>query len=324
MRTSKAAATRSTPTIDGDNVYILGTNLKLVCLSAASGKVVWKHDLMTEAGGQKLQWGCAASPVLDGELIYVAGGSAGQSLMAFDKKTGKGVWGVESELMTHASPVPATLGGVKQVIFFTQGPPLKAKGKKAPATGGLVSVRADNGAELWRYAFPYAVSTAASPVVGGKNGDIVYCSAGYEVGAAAVQVASSGDKFAVKELWRTPGQNVSHWSTPVQKDGYVYGIFGFKEFGSAPLRCIDIATGKEMWSHPGFGSGGGTILIDGSILVQSDTGKISLVEATPTAYKEIGSVQPIATKCWSAAIVANGRIYARSKNEAVCLDVGGK
>lgn len=118
---------------------------------------------------------------------------------------------------------------------------------------------------------------------------------------------------------------MSHWSTPVTAGGYLYGIFGHRDAKEmAPLRCVDIATGKEMWSKPGFGAGGGIVLVDNHILVQSETGPITLVDATPDGYKEVGHVQPLGDKCWSAAIVANGRIYARSKNEAVCLEVTGK
>ena len=212
--------------------------------------------------------------------------------------------------MTHASPVPCTIQGVRQVIFFTQ--------------SGLVSLTTEGGEPLWNYKFPYNVSTAASPVVGGKDGNIVYCSAGYGVGGAAVRISKEGSRLSASEIWRTSGENVSHWSTPVASGQYLYGIFGFKEFGKAPLRCIDIETGKQLWSQPGFGSGGGTILVDNHVLVQSDTGTISLVDASPDGYKEVGHVQPLAKKCWSAAIVANGRIYARSQNEAACLEVSGK
>jgi outer membrane protein assembly factor BamB len=309
---------RSTPTIDGDRVYIFSTYMKLVCLNAADGKVIWNDDLVAEGAAPKLNkqpksiqdWGTAASPVLDGDLIYVSGGLPGGSLMAFDKKTGRGVWAVGSEAQTHASPVPCTIAGVKQVIFFTE--------------GGLASLEAATGQPLWGYKFPFKTSTAASPVVGGKDGNIVYCSAGYGVGGGAVRIEKQGSRFSATELWRHQGKTMSHWSTPVASGGYLYGIFGFKEFGSAPLACIDMATGKEMWSKPGFGSGGGTILVDNHVLVQSDTGTITLVDASPDGYKEVGHVQPIAKKCWSAAIVANGRIYARSEKEAVCLEVTGK
>jgi len=92
---------------------------------------------------------------------------------------------------------------------------------------------------------------------------------------------------------------------------------------SATARSVasKIATGKEMWSQPGFGSGGATVLVDGCVLVQSDRGPLVLVEATPASYKEVARAQPLGGKCWTMPAVSNGRIFARNTKEGVCLDV---
>lgn len=298
---------RSTPSVDGNRAYFLGADLLLSCLDADTGKVLWKHDLVQEYGGKVIQWKNAASPVIDGNLVFVNAGGAGQALLAFHKTDGKLAWKGENDTPTHSSPVPATIHGVRQIIFFTK--------------SGLVSVQPANGKVLWRHSFPWKVSTAMSPIV---SSDIVYCSAGYGVGGGACKVSKTASGFTAQELWRHEGDTVNHWTTPVCKDGYVYGIFGFKEFGTAPLKCIEIATGKEAWSQPGFGSGGGTILVDGHILAQGDRGPLVLVEATPQAYKEVARAQPLGGKCWTMAVVSNGRIYARNTKEGVCLDVSGK
>lgn len=295
---------RSTPTVDGNRVYLLGAYLALTCLDANTGKIIWQRDLVKENDGKVIQWNHAASPILDGNLIFVNAGGAGQSLLAFDKSTGKVAWKGEDDKPTHASPVPATIHGVRQVIHFTQ--------------SGLVSVAATSGEVLWRHDFPFRISTASSPIVWQ---DIVYCSAGYGVGAGAVRVTKSGANFSVAELWRQDGKLMNHWTTPVCKDGYLYGIFGFKELGTAPLKCIEIATGREMWSQNGFGSGGGTILVDGNVLAQTDRGPIVLVEAKPDTYRELARTQAFGGKCWTMAVVSNGRIYARNDKEGVCLDV---
>jgi outer membrane protein assembly factor BamB len=314
------AGPRSTPTLDGDKVYILGTYLQLACLNAAVGKEVWKHDLAKEFGGTMQlraggisQWGFSSSPLLDDKLIFVHGGGKDGSLLAFDKTTGANVWKVQNELATHASPTVATILGQRQVIFLCQ--------------SGLVSVAADTGALLWKYTFKFNISTASTPLV---SGDIVYCSAGYNVGTDACKITKEGADWKATQLWHKAQPDCNHWTTPVVKDGYVYGIFGFKDFVSAnkpggPLKCIEIATGKEMWSKPGFGSGGGTILVGGdTILAQSDSGALILVEASPTAYKELARATPLGGKCWTMAIVANGRIYCRSQKQGACLDVGVK
>lgn len=297
---------RSTPTVDGDRVYFLGAHLTLSCLDAATGKLLWQHDLVKKFGGRVLRWNSAASPVLDGDRIFVNAGGAGQAFLAFDKRDGRLLWKRGDDKPTHATPVPATIHGVRQIIFFTQ--------------SGLVSLDAE-GRELWRYPFPYQTSTAASPVVWQ---DIVYCSAGYGVGGAAVRVSREGERFSVKELWRHPGRTMSHWSTPVARDGFLYALIGFKEFGTGPLKCIELATGVEKWSQSGFGSGGATVRVGEHLLVQSDRGPLVLVEARPDAYREVARAQVLGGKCWTMPAVSNGRIYARNTKEGVCLDVKPK
>lgn len=294
---------RSTPTINGDKVYLLSTYLKLMCFDAKDGKVVWEKDLVKEYGAKNIQWQNAASPVIDGNLVFLASGSSSGSLMAFDKNTGNLAWKAEDDTFTHASPTPATIQGERQIIFFTR--------------KGLVSVAPASGKVLWRYAFPFKTSTAASPVVGE---DIVYCSAGYGVGGGAVKVSKAGSDWTATEIWRTPNKTINHWSTPVHYNGHVYGLFGFKEFKTEPLKCIELATLNEVWSQKGFGQGG-TVIVDGHVLVLGDQGQLVLAKASPGGYEEVARMQPLSGKCWTMPVVANGRVYIHSKTEAVCLEI---
>ena len=300
---------RTTPSIVGDRVYVLGTYLKLFCLSTVDGQVLWSHDLMKEFNGQISnsikKWGNAASALVDGNAVYLGGGGAGESLLAFDKLNGGLLWKGEDEKITHATPVPATLGGVRQIIFFLE--------------SGLVSKQADNGQLLWRYKFPFNVSTAASPVIAD---DVIFCGAGYGVGGAAIRVSKEGDGFKVNELWKIAGNDVAnHWSTPVHYNGYLYGIFGFRQ--DYVFKCIDLKDGKEKWKGPQVGTGG-LIIVDGMVLLQESKGTLILAEAKPDAYNEVARAQPLTGKSWTMATFSNGRIYARSSTHAICLDVSGK
>lgn len=297
---------RSTPTVDGGRVYVLSGPLVLSCLKADTGAVLWKKDLVREHGARNISWQNAASPLLDGNLLFVCAGGAGQALLCFHKVTGGLVWKAEDDKMTHTTPIAATLHGHRQIIFFTQ--------------SGLVSVVPGTGKVLWRHPFPFKVSTAASPVVGG---DIVYCSAGYGVGAGAVRVSREGNDWKVKELWRKPNELMNHWSTSVYKDGYLYGLFGFKAYQQVPLKCVDLATGEEKWSRDGFGQGG-TILVDGNVLALAENGDLVLVEGKPAAYHELGRMKAVTGKCWNNVAVANGRVYARSTKEGACFDASVK
>jgi outer membrane protein assembly factor BamB len=304
---------RSTPTIDGQFVYCQGTYLKLACLDLQTGKEVWKHDLVAEMGGKPLGWGNAASPRVVGDVVLVVGGGRGKGICAFNKTTGELAWARTDEKYTHATPTVATILGKLQVICFMQ--------------SGLVSVDPANGQVLWTFKHPYKASTAASPVVGGKDGDIVYCSAGYGVGAAACRITHDDQGWSAKTLWSTPGKNLSHWSTPVYYDGCLYGLFGHND-NNGPLACLDIQTGKVLWTQPGFGSQGGLVLVGDKLLVQTPKGALVLAKASPDGYQELGRSDILPPKDWTAPTFVDGNVYARNsssqqgKSDIVCLKVG--
>jgi outer membrane protein assembly factor BamB len=299
---------RSSPTVDGGRVYVTTGKLALVCLAAQSGEELWRHDLLKEFAGRNIQWQNAASPLVEGDLVLVAGGGAGESLLAFNKTDGRVAWKAFDETMTHATPTAATIHGQRQVIFFVK--------------SGLLAVEPSSGRELWRYAFPFRISTAASPVVAG---DIVYCSAGYGVGAGAVKLVRADGKFTATEIYRLAGDKplANHWSTPVLHNGHLYGMFQFKEYGSGPVKCVEVATGKVKWEKSGFGPGH-VVLVDGHVLALGDAGQLVLIKATPDKYEEVARAQVLSGKCWTTPVVAGGRVYARSTKEAVSLDLGLK
>ncbi|MGZ8938103.1 MAG: outer membrane protein assembly factor BamB family protein [Limisphaerales bacterium] len=298
---------RSTPVLDGDRVYVLTADLVLAAFQAKDGKEIWKRDLIKENKADNITWKNAASPVIDGDLVFVAGGGSGQSLLGINKNNGQVVWKGESDKITHATPVPATIHGVRQIIFFTQ--------------KGLVSVQPQDGKVLWRHKHGYSTSTAASPVVGG---DIVFCSAGYGVGASAAQIKKNGDKFTATQLWSTSGDSLAnHWSTPIHKDGFLYGMFQFKEYGDGPIKCVDIKTGEVKWSQPGFGPGN-VIMVDNQLVALSDAGELIHIDPSPARYQQKARFQAVTGKCWSTPAFSQGRIYVRSTKESAAFDLSQK
>ena len=126
---------RSTPTIEGDSVYVTGVTGALACLGAKDGKIVWQHDLLKDFGAKNITWGLAASPTIEGDLVLAVPGGKGAGVAAFDKKTGKLVWKLGDDKAGYATPIGITIGGQRQLIFFT-----------AP---GLLAV-SPAGKELWR------------------------------------------------------------------------------------------------------------------------------------------------------------------------------
>ena len=97
-------------------------------------------------------------------------------------------------------------------------------------------------------------------------------------------------------------------------------MFGFKDYGRCPLKCLELATGKEMWAKSDFGPGG-VLLAAGRLVALSDRGEVVLIDPQPTAYQELSRFKAIGGKCWNHPTLGGGRLFVRSTQEGACFDV---
>jgi len=298
-RDSQGDGPRSTPTVSGGIVYVLGARGNLHALKADDGESVWSHDLQKEYGANPPQWGASMSPLIEGDLLLVdAGGAKNSSILAFDRKTGKEVWHAFDDKPGYSTPIAITVGGVRQVLFFT--------------ARNLLAVGPSDGTILWR--IPWKTSydvNAAAPVFIAP--DRFFVSSGYDVGGAVYEIAVHERKVAVKQVWKNREMK-NQFSSSILLDGHLYG------FDDKTLKCIDAATGERLWSERGFGHGSLTY-VDGHLIVLGDQGTLALVEALPDAYREKSRTQVFETKTWTVPTFVGGRLYLRDQNELVSFDV---
>ncbi|HEX4415332.1 MAG TPA: PQQ-binding-like beta-propeller repeat protein, partial [Lacipirellulaceae bacterium] len=60
-------SSRSTPTVDGDRVYVITPKGILICCNT-TGEEVWRHDLVKDFDGKKAEgWGYSESVTIDGD-----------------------------------------------------------------------------------------------------------------------------------------------------------------------------------------------------------------------------------------------------------------
>lgn len=295
---------RSTPVFFQNRVFVFGGHFDLYALDSESGRVIWKRDLIKEHGGREIVWSNAATPLIVGDRVLVAGGGKGQTFLAFHPEDGRVLWKHGDDKPTHSTPTLATIHGKEQAIFLVE--------------RGLVSLDPADGRELWHYPFPYRTSSAASPVVWQ---DIVNCAAAYGVGGAACQVKRTGDQWDVTELWRTPGNDVAaHWTTAVVHEGYLYGLYGHRDFAKNAMKCVDIRTGKILWEKPGFGPSQ-LIMAGNRLVATTDFGQLVVIEPTPSAFHELARTQAIEGKVWASPALSDGQLLLRSTTKGVCLEL---
>lgn len=289
--------TTGTPTVHGDRVYTLSRWGDVFCLDAAGGKVVWSTNIQKEHGIRVPGWGFSGAPLVYENVLLLNAGDAGLGL---DKATGKILWQSANKDAGYSTPYPAKFGAEQLMILGS--------------AQSYVAVNPLTGKEAWRIRWitQYGVN-AADPIV---DGDRIFLSTGYGKGAALFKVTPPQPQ----EVWKSKVLR-SQMNAAVLFDGHLYGADGDTTDPKAPLKCVELNSGDEKWAHPNFGTGT-VILADGRIIALSAGGELSVAPATPAEFKPVARAQVLGGKCWSAPVLANGRIYCRNwKGQIVCIDV---
>ena len=303
-------------------MYVHHVDNVLECLDLATGRPIWSRDLGAEFDVPTDFFGVVASPLVTEEyVIQNVGSPDGPSVVAFDKHTGRAVWGAGEEWgPSCASPVLAQLGGRARLFVL-------AGGDSRPPTGGLWILDPEGGEVAFRYPFrsrTYESVTGASPVVAG---DRVFVTASYNTGTAALGLEPDG---GFVELWKNRRLGMQ-FSNPVFEAGYLYAIDGTSGRAGAAV-CIDPATGEELartnldWDETfldgeqektlSFSVGEGSLLaVDGDFLCLGDFGHLLWLELGP----EGAEVQARATlfraaEAWTPPVVRGGLLYVRQNN----------
>jgi outer membrane protein assembly factor BamB len=300
----RGSGPRSTPTVDGDRVYVLTENGDLACLVVADGKVVWRRNILKEFAGRNINWLISESPLIDGNRVIVSPGGRNAGMVALDKMSGATLW-VSKELSDEAgysSPVVADVQGVRTIMTLT-------------GNAGI-GVRATDGKVMWRYG-KVANNTAniTTPVY--SNGRVFFTSA-YGTGGALLGLKAIGEGVSAQEIYFTNNMQ-NHHGGVVLVDGYLYG------FNNSILTCLEFETGKVMWRDRSVGKGS-VAYADGRLYVLSEDNVVGLVEASPKGYRETGrfTIADQGWPSWAHPAVSGGRLYVRNQNILASYDVRAK
>jgi outer membrane protein assembly factor BamB len=302
---------RATPTVIEGRVYAVSGKGHVHCLEAASGQQIWSRDLLADVGANNTMWGKACSPLVYGRFVVVTGGGkTGPSLIALDRRTGKTVWTAawsDEEQGTigdsYASPMLAALHNVPQILNLED--------------PGLAAYHPETGEQLWRHDWPQGWRghpKVSQPLV--LPDERIFISASYNAGCTLLQVARDElGKFSTKEVWKS-GVLKTKFSNAVRRGDHLYGLH--ERF----LRCIEFATGKEVWRAKVRYGHGQILLVDDLILVQCERpGDIVLVEASPGEHRELGRVSALSRTTWNTMALSGKHLLLRNDQEAVCFEL---
>jgi len=306
---------RSTPTIDGNFVYVMGATGVLRCINGATGEAKWIENILQRFGIDRADfdagvcWGRAGSPLIVGDCVIVpAGGPANNSyktLAAYSKDNGDLIWTSGSWQISYSSPIVAYLGGKQQIVYVGEN---KVSGHDV-ATGEV----------LWTYDWPGSSSTDANtsqPVLTPEGH--LFVSKGYGGGAALLEIVKSEDgTWQTNELWANRRVMKTKFTNVTMHDGYVYGI------SDAVLECIQLSSGNRRWKRGRYGHGQ-LLRVNDLILLQAEEGEVVLLEANSNKHVELGRFQALEGKTWNTLCLYNDMLIARNAEQIACYQLGVK
>lgn len=285
----------ATPAIAGGTVFAVGATGRLTALDLSSGAERWSRDVLRDAGADKPVYGLCASPLVIGDQVVVVAGGRG-ALRAYDAATGAPRWSGGSYAAAYSSPALITLAGTPQIVVF------HGAGPDGDLTGhGL------DGTPLWHLPWP-PVERTSQPVA--LPGDRIFVSSGYGVGAKVFRVRQQDGRFTAETVWESASLKAK-LTQVVYKDGFLYGL------DDGILVAVDAETGARAWKRGRYGHGQ-VLLVGEVILVVSEQGEVALVDASPEAYRELGSFQAIAGRTWNTPALAGPYLVVRNTQQAAC------
>jgi outer membrane protein assembly factor BamB len=332
---SYPAGPRTTPVVSGGKVYTLGAMGDLLCLDITNGKVLWSKNFPRDYKVPVPVWGFSASPLLDGDRLICLVGGQGSVAVAFHKDTGKEMWrALSAKEPGYAPPMIFEVARKRQLIIWHP----ESVNALDPETGKVYWSQPFGSQKIGpgRTMLKAALSIPTPRLLG----DLLFVTAFYD---GPLMLKLDTDKPGAAVLWQgkshseAPDQTDglhSIISTPVLKDGYIYGVCSYGE-----LRCLDARTGQRIWATRQPTGGQELRWANAFLTPQGDRfilfnerGDLIIAKLSPKRYEEISRVnilRPTNTMAgpagrrviWSHPAFADRCVFARNDQEIVCVSM---
>lgn len=279
---------KSTPVFFNGRLYSIGMTGTVTAWDAASGKQVWQK---VGSGPEMLYTTHAFSPLVDGgNVIFHVGGNDKGALTAFDLNTGAVAWSWTGDGPGYASPVVATIDGVRQIITPTQ---VK-----------IVGVDAGTGTLLWERPMKHQfTSNSITPIVSGQT--VIVAGTGP---LFAFAVARRGGQWATEQIWENTELPL-RFTTPVVAGDTLYGLSGRN---AGQYYAIDARTGKTLWTSDGRQAPHASMARAGDLLfsLESD-GELVIARNNQTAFELVRRYKVSANETWAQPAITGNRVFVK-------------
>jgi outer membrane protein assembly factor BamB len=285
----------STPVSDGERIYAFFGKSGVVAFDLG-GKGLWDADVGSGLNG----WGSAASPILHRDLLIVNASVESETMVAFDRRTGKEAWRASGIKEAWNTPLVAGVKGGKAELIV-------------PIPRKILGFDPASGEQLWSCDTGIGWYMVPS-VVAGEGA--VYCIGGRQGGALAVRPGGRGDVTGSHKLWT--GSNGSNVTSQVLHEDHLYWMHD----NNGIALCADAATGKIVYEKRMDGAGqiyASPVIAGGKIYYVCRDGRTFVVAAKPE-FEVLAVNAPIDRGTFNASpAVAGGRLYIRSDKFLYCI-----
>ncbi len=328
--------TRSTPTVDGDRIYMISGMGEVACINTA-GDIVWKVDVDGIYESKRHSWGVSESPLIVDNMVLCTPVGEKASLVALDKYDGTLIWA--------ANPVRGRRSYVSPTLYEYIGIRLIL----AMSSTDLFAVNPETGEVEWSYAYDQLMTYDEDEDEGedeeemeegeeeDENGDIeeedeeeeeeedpdfgliftntpvffkdeIFLTAGYDMTAAMLKLARDGKSVSLKYVDHTFD---NHFHGVVLVDGYLYGSNWFNNSRGRWV-CMKWSTGEIKYVDE-WKTKGNILYADGLLYVYEERGTVGLVKPDKKGFEVISSFRIREGKGphWAHLSIYDGKLLVR-------------
>lgn len=306
--------TRTTPTIHGENIYLISGMGEIACHDAESGKQIWFRNAYEDYSGICGLYGPSESAlIIDNKVFYTPGGPE-TSMIALDIMTGDLIWKTRSlgDSAAYISPLFVEHNDQKMIINLM--------------SNWAFGVDPDDGEILWEFDYiaiespipnPYMrVTNCNTPIY--NDGEVALIK-GYDHPAAMLTLNNEGTEVELK--WTNENFD-THIGGNVLVDGYLYGS-NWLNNGMGSWVCLDWETGTMKWETE-WNNKGSMIYADGMLYCYDEKrGNVGLVYPNPEKFDLVSSFKVDEGKGphWSHPVINNGILYIRHGEVLIAYDI---
>lgn len=301
---------RGTPTVDGEDIFVLSDVGVLASLNRRTGRKQWTVDLVNDYGGKIPTWGYSESVLVDGDMVLCVPGEE-NFMVGFDRSSGRQVW-KSVGINAPAQYASIMKGSAEGIDYYT-----------TASKTGLYGLRASDGNQMFlEPGTGNNVAVIPTPVI---LEDGVYHTSDYGSGCVRIKL-TDGEASLVYHMQDKTMRN--HHGGVVLVDGVIYG---FTKANGGAWMAQDLESGEVLWTKRIRPNKSGSIAYaDGRLYCYNDKdGECYLVIPNREGWESVGKVAlPRETTMardrgaiWAHPVIADGKLFIRDQDLIFGFDI---